>query len=152
MDAPRTSDSAPSSSWIVRHAAWIGPIASLFGLVSYFVVFVRIPALRDFPWVNLLILAGAVTLSFIGLRRARGRSGRARIGAAVGFVLSVGFAGLLVAYCFVLSNQLPPAENAAKTGAPVPEIVLSGSDDAPIDIRKASEQSPVILVFYRGFW
>ena len=48
--------------------AWIGPLVVLAGTVSYFVYFFRFPVLRDFPWVNLPLVALGLLISARGLR------------------------------------------------------------------------------------
>ena len=51
-----------------NHAAWIGPLVVFTGAVSYFLVFVRFPTVRDVPWVNLPWVAIGLVISFVGLR------------------------------------------------------------------------------------
>src|SRR6185437_13361490 len=46
---------------------WAAFVLSLFAFISYFLLFVRFPVTRDFPWANLLLFGAAVVLMFFGL-------------------------------------------------------------------------------------
>ena len=48
---------------------WVGLLLTLGGGFSFLLIFVWIPATRDFPWANLLIFAIALVLLFVGIRR-----------------------------------------------------------------------------------
>jgi hypothetical protein len=134
-----------------NRAAWLGPLVAAFGLLSYFTIFYRWPALRDFPWLNLSLLLGGIALSIVGLRRAWPVAGWRRIAAASGMVGSVGLTGLFVWYCFLFSYSLPDEAGALAVGRPVPELVIEDHSGAPFDLARASHQR-VVLVFYRGHW
>ena len=70
---------------------WAGFGVSLFAFLSYYLLFVRWPATRDVPWVNLLLFfAGGVSLG-IGLNRAyrEPKRYRAKISGAVLGALSL---------------------------------------------------------------
>ena len=146
-----TGAEAPPPSALQRHAAWLGPLIAVPGFLSYYLFFARYPAFRDFPWANLLLLAGAVALSVVGLRRVWAGGALAKLGGVAGLVVSAGLTGLLAFYCFVLSYQLPDASHAARRGQPIPTMVLASHDGTPFDLGAASRE-PLVLVFYRGFW
>jgi hypothetical protein len=132
-----------------NHLAWIGPVVAVFGLLSYFTIFSMWPLFRDFPWLNLLILAIGVGASALALPRARGALGRAA--GRAGLLLSVSMLGLLCFYAFHLSYQLPDAGRVAGDGTKIPEITLASYDGTPVDIAAAANDK-LILVFYRGHW
>jgi hypothetical protein len=134
-----------------NRAAWLGPLVAVFGLLSYFTIFYRWPALRDFPWLNLLLLLGGIALSVVGLRKAWPVAGWRRIATAVGTIGSVGLTGLFVWYCFFLSYSLPDETRALAVGQPVPEVVIEDHRGAEFDLARASDQR-IVLVFYRGHW
>lgn len=130
---------------------WLGPLIALFGLFSYFTIFYRWPFTRDFPWVNLTLLALGVWLSVGALRRAWPRGGwRAAVGAG-GTVLSLACAFGLISYAFVLSYSLPDGDVALGVGEPVPSATLPDQEGRPVSLV-ASPGERVILVFYRGHW
>lgn len=132
-----------------NHAAWVAPLIALAGFLSYFVVFSQWPLFRDFPWLNLLVLTGAVALSVVALRRAAPGWGRAGsvAGLGVSLLLLVG----LCLYCFVLSYQLPDAGRVVGEGTEIPALSLAASDGSQIDVAAAAQEK-LILVFYRGHW
>jgi hypothetical protein len=136
-----------------NHALWIGPLLALTGTISYFTVFVRWPALRDVPWVNLPLAALGAIVTLVGarqaFRRGAGRGGRAL--AAVSLVLGVLPAGMFAAYVFVLSSLLPEPSAATLALAEAPEFALP---DHRGDIVRLSELRgrKVVLTFYRGHW
>jgi len=106
-------------------------VVSVIAAASYVPVFSRFPETRDFPWVNLALLAAAGLILAVDWARARSwRTLVSAIGAAV--VLAI-FAGNV----FWLARQLPPAENAPRVGQAVPAIA-------------ALPKGPVLLIFFRG--
>ncbi|HSO23624.1 MAG TPA: hypothetical protein VLT81_11975 [Chondromyces sp.] len=128
-----------------NHAAWFGPLLSLVGLVTYFTVAAGIPVLRDSAAANLLIVGAGVGLAAWGvLRRRNWKSWLGLGGAAV-------FAGLLVAYVFGLSNQLPGSSDAPVVGASAPELRLPDQTGRVVELAALSDRR-VVVVFYRGFW
>jgi len=129
----------------LNHAAWVGPLVALAGLVTYFSVAAKIPDLRDSAVVNLILAALGVGLAAWGvLRRRNWKSWLGLGGAAV-------FAGLLVAYVFGLSNHLPTSEAAPSVGATAPPLALPDSTGRVVDLAGLSNRR-VLVVFYRGFW
>lgn len=132
-----------------NHAAWLGPVIAIPGFVSYFAVFSMVPVLRDVPWLNGLILAGAIALSVGGVRRSA--PGWGRFGSVFGLVVSVGLTAFLAYYCFVLSYDVPDASRVARDGTRIPAITLASWDGTQVDLAEAASDK-LILVFYRGHW
>lgn len=138
---------APSRGF--NFLALAGPLLAVVGLLSYFLYFSMWPVFRDFPWLNLLILAGAVGVSLMAWPRAR--SGLGRAGAGAGLFVSVALLGLLCFYAFHLSYQLPDAGRVVDDGTRIPAITLASWDGEQIDVAAAANDK-LILVFYRGHW
>jgi hypothetical protein len=132
-----------------NHAAWLGPLIAVPGFLSYWVYFSMWPVFRDVPWLNLLILLGAIALSVVAIRRAV--PGWGRIGSIAGLVFSSLLLGMLCFYCFVLSYQLPDAARVVVDGTRIPAVRLASYDGTQIDVAQAAQEK-LILVFYRGFW
>jgi hypothetical protein len=132
-------------------AALLGPPLAIAGFLSYFAFFYRWPALRDVPWANFALLAAAVALSALGLRRAARRRGRLRQTLAA---LGLGFSGALalsfVWYVAVGSRDLPDSSRGLALGAPLPALTLLDPTGTPVELTKLEQ--PLVLVFYRGFW
>ena len=135
-----------------NHALWLAPLIAIAGLLGYFTVATRWPALSDFPWLNLLILAGAVVLAGRGLAEAWRRGGA--LGRTAG-VLSLGFsslcAALLTYYCFFMSYGLPDAEAALPAGEVLPALTLVDHRSQPVELTGLT-RGDAVLVFYRGHW
>ena len=141
-----TDSSGPSGR---NHALWAGPLVAFVGLVSYWTFFLRWPALRDIPWVNLLILAAGVGLSAVGLARAWGRGvWRPALG-VIGLGLSGLFTFALLWYCFSISYGLPDRESGLAVGSLLPRTVLADQTGRPFAL---DGDGPLLLVFYRGHW
>ncbi len=132
-----------------NRSLWLGPMLALFGFLSYYTIFYRWPALRDFPWVNLILLVAAVAVSWTGLGRARVGGGWKLVAGVAGLAWSLLLTGLLCFYCFYYSYGLPSGEVALAVGAPVPNLTLPDQLGRDIDI---SDDQPTLLVFYRGHW
>lgn len=130
-----------------------GFLVVVLGFASYFVFFSQFPVTRDFPWLNLLLLAGGLGLLGQGFLRAWRAPERYRgriSGTALG-ILSVLIAGLFLTYNFYLSAQLPAAKGAPELGQPAPDFTLPDQDGKPVKLSELRGQ-PVLLVFYRGYW
>jgi hypothetical protein len=131
--------------------AALGPLVAIVGLLSYFTLFYRWPALRDVPWLNYALLLVAVALSARGLQSAwsRGRALRRSLG-ALGLALSATLALFFAWYTLVASRQLPDAASALAVGAPLPQIALR--DHTGRSVELGALEQPLVLVFYRGHW
>lgn len=142
-------------AYLTRHFAWLSPLITFAGFVSYFVVFTRYPALRDFPWVNLpLVLLGA-GLAIGGLIRAwKG----VRWGRRILYLGSTGFsvvvAAFLLLYVFVISSQMPAAaisEEKLVVGVAAPAFTLNDANGNAVSLSDF-EGKKVVISFFRGFW
>ena len=141
-----------AESWRSRnHGLWLAPILALGGFLSYWGFFARWPIFRDDPWLNLLVLGGAIALSIAALRRAWPSGVWHRIAGIGGVALSSALTVLLLAYCYGLSYQLPSADLAVEAGEPIPPVVLASHDGGQVDLGAAGSER-MLLVFYRGFW
>jgi hypothetical protein len=132
---------------------WLGPLLVLVGSISYFLVFVRVPTLRDVPWANLPLVWVGLGMSAIGLRRTLGptRPWRGKILGVGGFALSLIVTLLFHAYVFYYSYQLPPPNDAAQLGQQAPDFALPNQDGSTVR-RSDFQGQKVVLVFYRGHW
>ena len=131
---------------------WIGPLVAFAGVVSYFEVFARFPALRDVPWVNLPLTALGLALSGAGLQRAWRSAVRVRtkVLAAIGFGFSLLLAAALIWYVFSWSYQMP-STGKARNLAEAPDFALAASTGETVRLSDYRGRK-VVLVFYRGFW
>ncbi len=154
MDATTTPspDRDKTRRW-PKHAVWIGTLITLFGVISYYLYFVRFPDLRDVPLVNLplswfgLILCGAGSWHVL----TRGRRTLGKVLAVVLFLLTFGVAGLFNGYVFVFSYQLPEAAGAMAVQESGPDFALLDHNGESVSLSSFRGRK-VVLVFYRGFW
>lgn len=128
-----------------NHAVWIGPLVALTGLLTYFTVAVLFPNLRDSAIVNLVLVIGGTVIAGWGLLRRRNWK------SWIGFGAAAFFASLLFAYVFVLSNQLPSADNVVMVGSAAPPLALPDRTGRIVSLG-AFKGERVLVVFYRGFW
>ena len=136
-----------------RHpATWIGPLAAFAGVVSYFEVFARFPALRDFPWVNLPLVVLGLALSGVGLwlTLRRAELFRGKVLAAAGFTVSLLLAGAFVWYVFSFTYRMPTSDRALGL-VDAPDFALAASSGGTVRLSDYRGRK-VVLVFYRGFW
>lgn len=153
MSEPGSAPAAPPAAPRTRNwPAWLAPLVALFGLLSYFLLFARWPILRDLPWLNLLILAGAVVLGGMGLRRARSTLGR--VASGLGLAFSLALLTLLCWYAFYWSYQLPDPRLVVGEGTEIPAITLTSWNGEAVDLAEVASgaKGDLILVFYRGYW
>ena len=128
-----------------NHAAWVGPLIALIGLVTYFAVAVRFPDLRDSATVNLALVLAGVAIAAWGLLRRRNWKSWIGLGVA-------GLVGLVFcAYVFVLTSQLPSPDTAPVVGAAAPPIELPDLSGRKLSLDDFGGQR-VLVVFYRGYW
>ncbi len=136
-----------------NHLIWVGPVVTVAAILSYFMVFARYPALRDFPWLNLPLAVLGIGLSAAGVWRAFGRPEvfRGRILAPLGAVVSLFFASFFGFYIFSLSYLLPaPTETTLRLGT-APGFALAAAVGGTVRLDDFLGRK-VVLVFYRGFW
>jgi hypothetical protein len=136
-------------------AIWGGFALAVAAVFSYVLVFVQWPPTRDFPWINLLLFAGAGFWLTVGMLRAYRFPDqyRGRISGAIVTVLSL---GLFVLFCFgtiVLPRQLPPAGAALRAGQQAPGFTLTDAGGRPVSLGELRlNHRAVLLIFYRGYW
>jgi len=146
-------ESLPATGRWPKHALWLGPVITLVGALSYFLVFFQFPILRDFPVLNLPVVLLGFALSVAGCwEMFRSRSGLlGKTFASGGMLLSLAIAGLFCFYIFFLSYQLPAGAAVPNLQAAAPEFALLDQNGEQVQLSDFLG-SKVILVFYRGHW
>lgn len=147
------AETAPNRRRPFRLLTYGGLLLAFAGVVSYFTVFYRYPALRDVPWVNLPLVLLGLGLCFVGLRRAwRAGGGRlSRFLSAFAFGLATFFAATFIYYVFWMSYQLPAESRALAVGDPAPAFALPDADGGSVALADLRGRR-ILLVFYRGHW
>ncbi len=136
-----------------NHALWAGPLLTFGGMTTYFMFFVRFPALRDVPWLNLPIVWLGLYLSGLGVWRAFGRpaSYRGKILGPLGLLFSLAVGLLFNLYIFSLSYKLPEPSAATLALDAAPGFSLPDEQGRLVDLEDLRGRK-VVLVFYRGHW
>jgi hypothetical protein len=142
-------------------ATWAGFLLSLFAFMSYYFIFVWFETTRDFPWANLLLIAGAVVLLILGLRKgfSKDRSKLSKVVTSLATVLGLLICGLFVFVYFIGARQLPASAGAPQVGQKAPEFTLTDTNNKPVSLAEllttpvaGKPPKGVLLIFYRGYW
>lgn len=143
---------------------WAGFLLVVAGLVSYVPIFALFPNTRDFPWVNLVLMAGGAFLLFTGLRRAfrQPELYRGKILGSILAAVSLAGIGFFNFGLFYLARQLPPATGAPSAGQKAPDFTLSDQNGKAVTLAELLASAPAgaanakasgaLLIFYRGHW
>jgi hypothetical protein len=132
---------------------WLGFLVVLSGLISY-AYFAQFPITRDFPWLNLLLIAAGLALLATGLFRAFGNPKLYR-GKIAGPILTVLSVGLVTFFCyeiFFVLRDVPASTQAPRIGEKAPGFTLHDQNGKPIALADLLSPHGAILIFYRGHW
>jgi AhpC/TSA family len=124
--------------------ALLSALLSLAAIAGY-VAFLRVPAVRNHPELYLVAFAGATVIAGVATWRA------ARWPNFVALGLSVVLLILGGVFNFVLA-KIPATPTVLRLGEPAPEFTLPDASGAPVSLVSFRERTPVVLVFYRGYW
>ena len=151
---------------------WTGASLVFLGVVSYPLFFVRFPALRDFPWANLPMIALGLLLIALGLVRAFRHADlfQGKIFGSVLAALALALSGFfLYGIFFGARHVLPASHGAPQVGQTARDFMLPDSQNHPVsltgvlnspftpesatgDEKGAAQAAGVVLIFYRGYW
>jgi hypothetical protein len=159
-------------SWNAR--LWAGFALVLVGALSYRLLFIRFPATRDFPWVNLILLAFAAFLLITGLSRAFGQPAayRGKVFGSILTALGAAVIGLFLFLIFYFARQLPESRGAPAVGQIAPDFTLTDENGGAVTLSTLLNSSfytndwpaapgssdargrtaGALLIFYRGYW
>ena len=124
--------------------ALLSVLLSLGAIVGY-VAFLRMPVVRNHPELYLVAFALATLIAAAASWRA------ARWPNVVALALSAVLLVLGGYFNFVLA-RVPATATALKVGEPAPDFTLPDATGTPISLASFRDRTPVVLVFYRGYW
>lgn len=124
--------------------ALLSVLVCLGALAGYF-VFLRVPAVRNHP--ELYLVAFALGVSIAGAASWRDARWPNLAALALSALLLV-----LGGYFNFVLTRVPATPTALKVGEPAPDFTLPDATGAPVTLAAFRERSPVVLVFYRGYW
>jgi lysylphosphatidylglycerol synthetase-like protein (DUF2156 family) len=152
---------------------WVGFVLVLVGIFSYPLFFARFPITRDFPWANLALIALALFLLGVGMRRAfrQPDSYRGKISGSILSVLTVLLVGFFLVEIFHETKEISPSQGAPKVGEIAPDFTLPDSQGNPVTLSamlnssfvpngsssaaaasSSAKTAGTVLIFYRGYW
>ena len=142
---------------------WLGLLLAFVGSLTFFLIFVWIPATRDFPWANLLIFLIAAVFLVMGVRRGfasdRPHPTRSKVITSIVTILGVAIIGLFIFSFFVMGRWLPASKGAPQVGQRAPDFTLSDSTGKQVSLAElrtspidGNAPKGVLLIFYRGYW
>lgn len=115
------------------------------GAIGGYVALLKFPTVRNHPEAYLVAFALAALIAAIATWRAARWPNLAAL--ALSAVLLV-----LGGYFNVVLARIPNTPAAVRVGAPVPDFTLPDATGAPVSLASFRGQTPVVLVFYRGYW
>ena len=115
------------------------------GAIAGYVAFLRVPTVRNHPELYLVAFALATLIAAAASWRA------ARWPNLVALALSAVLLVLGGYFNFVLA-RVPATATALKVGEPAPDFTLPDATGTPISLASFRDRTPVVLVFYRGYW
>jgi AhpC/TSA family len=130
---------------MIRYGPALLSIVVSLGAIAGYVAFLRVPTVRNHPELYLVAFALATLIAAAASWRA------ARWPNLVALALSAVLLVLGGYFNFVLA-RVPATATALKVGEPAPDFTLPDATGAPVSLASFRDRTPVVLVFYRGYW
>ena len=130
---------------MIRYGPALLSILVSLGAIAGYVAFLRMPVVRNHPELYLVAFALATLIAAAASWRA------ARWPNVVALALSAVLLVLGGYFNFVLA-RVPATATALKIGEPAPDFTLPDATGASVSLASFRDRTPVVLVFYRGYW
>ena len=124
--------------------ALLSVLLSLGAIAGYY-AFLRVPAVRNHPALYLVAFAAATVIAGAATWQAARWPNLVALGLSVVLLILGGY------FTFVLA-RVPPTPTVLRVGEPAPDFTLPDATGAPVSLASFRERTPVVLVFYRGYW
>jgi cytochrome oxidase Cu insertion factor (SCO1/SenC/PrrC family) len=124
--------------------ALLSVLLSLGAMAGYY-AFLRVPAVRNHPALYLVAFAIAVAIAGAATWHAARWPNFAALGLSVVLLILGGY------FNFVLA-RVPATPTVLRVGEPAPDFTLPDATGAAVSLASFRERTPVVLVFYRGYW
>ena len=130
---------------MIRYWPALVSVLLSLGAIGIYVAFLRVPAIRNHPELYLVAFAVAVVIAAAATWHATRWPNLVALGLSVVLLVLGGY------FNFVLA-KIPPAPPLLRVGEPAPDFTLPDPSGAPVSLASFRQQTPVVLVFYRGYW
>lgn len=115
------------------------------GAIAGYVAFLRVPAVRNHP--ELYFAAFAVATLIAGVASWQAARWPNFVALAISALLLV-----LGGYFNFVLARVPATATKLRVGEPAPDFTLPDSTGAAVSLASFRDRTPVVLVFYRGYW
>ena len=130
---------------MIRYWPALASVLLCVGAIAGYYALLRVPAIRNHPALYLVAFALAAVIAGAATWRA------ARWPNFVALGLSVVLLILGAYFNFVLA-RVPSSPVALRVGEPAPDFTLPDAAGAGVSLASFRGRTPVVLVFYRGYW
>jgi len=130
---------------MIRYWPALASVLLCVGAIAGYYALLRVPAIRNHPALYLAAFALAAVIAGMATWRA------ARWPNFVALGLSVVLLILGAYFNFVLA-RVPSTPVALRVGEPAPDFTLPDAAGAAVSLASFRGRTPVVLVFYRGYW
>jgi cytochrome oxidase Cu insertion factor (SCO1/SenC/PrrC family) len=130
---------------MIRYGPALLSVLVSLGAIAGYLAFLRVPTVRNHPELYLVAFALATVIAAAASWRA------ARWPNLVALAVSAVLLVLGGYFNFVLA-RVPATATALKVGEPAPDFTLPDATGAPVSLASFRDRTPVVLVFYRGYW
>ena len=115
------------------------------GAIGGYVALLKLPTVRNHPEAYLVAFALATLIAAIATWQAARWPNVAALALSALLLVLGGY------FNFVLA-RIPNTPAAVRVGEPAPDFTLPDATGTPVSLAAFRGQTPVVLVFYRGYW
>jgi len=130
---------------MIRYGPALVSVLLSVGAIAGYVAFLRVSVVRNHPELYLVAFALATVIAGVASWRAARWPNFVALGLSAILLILGGY------FNFVLA-RVPATATALKVGEPAPDFTLPDAAAAPVSLASFRGQTPVVLVFYRGYW
>ena len=130
---------------MIRYWPALASVLLCVGAIAGYYALLRVPAIRNHPALYLVAFALAAVIASVATGRAARWPNFAALGLSVVLLILGGY------FNFVLA-RVPSGPVALRIGEPAPDFTLPDAAGAAVSLASFRGRTPVVLVFYRGYW
>ena len=130
---------------MIRYWPALASVLLCVGAIAGYYALLRVPAIRNHPALYLVAFALAAVIASVATWRAARWPNFAALGLSVVLLILGGY------FNFVLA-RVPSSPVALRVGEPAPDFTLPDAAGAAVSLASFRGRTPVVLVFYRGYW